>query len=227
MDWLKNNWQVAVSALPAIMAVASMVVRLTPSHDDDRWYQVIVDTLGRLGIYRDNGNGSYSHKLPLIHSAKPKKSRRIKWKPPVAAILLAASVSAASCAHPMATAKQSYAQVRETYRTTVLEIAVDLRAAGKISDTDWQKFLEIHNQILRTDAMLKASLIAAEQTLEPSLRRRFLREAADRLTILTKLITEVAAWIESIRCHGDEKCYQRSMQSSLSGTRYHPQPARL
>lgn len=220
MDWLKNNWQVAVSALPAIMAVASMVVRLTPAHSDDRWYQIIVDTLGRLGIYRDNGDGSYSHKLPVIHSAKPKDgARRRRTKTPAAAILLAASVTAASCARPIETSKQTYVQVRETYRTAVLSVMVDLRAAGQISDKEWERFIEIHNHILRADAMLRATLIAAEQTLNRDLRYSYIKEAADRLAILTKLVSDAVAYVDSLKCKGDlEKCYQPSTRYSPSGT---------
>ena len=224
MKTLIENWHVIVAAIPAVIAIASMIVRLTPTHGDDQWFQVIVDTLGRLGIYRDNGDGSYSLKTPVIGSAKP-KDESLPPRPPIApaiALLLAASVCASSCARPIATAKQAYAQSRETYRTTVLEVAVDLRAAGFVSDADWAVFLALHEKVRRADAMLKATLVAAERVESDAERGRLLADAGAIMADMVRLIAEVSDFVDSLKCNqymkGADTCYPLSKPSLPSGT---------
>lgn len=72
MNWIIQNITTITAVVGGLVTVGSLIVRLTPTHDDDAWYQRwVIDPLGRFGLIRDNGDGSYSAKIPVLHSAAP------------------------------------------------------------------------------------------------------------------------------------------------------------
>lgn len=54
-----------------VLTLASVIVRITPTHSDDNVFQKVIDFLGRFGFIRDNGDGTYSAKWPFVQSATP------------------------------------------------------------------------------------------------------------------------------------------------------------
>lgn len=51
MNWLLNNWQEIVNAMAAVMIVARIAVKLTPTPADDSALSKVVDVLKALGLH--------------------------------------------------------------------------------------------------------------------------------------------------------------------------------
>jgi len=51
MSWIINNWQEVVNAMAGVMIVARIIVKLTPSPEDDSLLAKFVDVLKALGLH--------------------------------------------------------------------------------------------------------------------------------------------------------------------------------
>jgi hypothetical protein len=58
MDWLTQNWQALVALVGAVVMVARIIVKLTPTPRDDAWLAKVVDALKHVGLHLgDEGGG--------------------------------------------------------------------------------------------------------------------------------------------------------------------------
>ena len=57
MEWVTENWQSIVALLGAVVLVARLIVKLTPTPADDAWLAKVIDALKHVGLHIDSGNG--------------------------------------------------------------------------------------------------------------------------------------------------------------------------
>lgn len=50
IDWIISNWSYVLSGIFALIVVASIVVKLTPSKKDDSFLAKLIDVLDRLSL---------------------------------------------------------------------------------------------------------------------------------------------------------------------------------
>jgi len=60
MDWIIAHWQEIVAVAGAIVIVARLIVKLTPTQADDAWLAKVLDVIGHIGLSmpdKTQGNG--------------------------------------------------------------------------------------------------------------------------------------------------------------------------
>jgi stage V sporulation protein SpoVS len=73
MEWIAENWQTLVAAVGAVVILARLIVKLTPTPADDAWLAKVVGALKHLGLHiadrssgpGDNGSGGAAAALVL------------------------------------------------------------------------------------------------------------------------------------------------------------------
>jgi hypothetical protein len=53
MEWLTNNWQTLTAGAGAVVIIARILVKLTPTPVDDTWLARVVSVLKTLGLKID------------------------------------------------------------------------------------------------------------------------------------------------------------------------------
>lgn len=53
MDWLTQNWQTLTAGVGAVVMLARIIVKLTPTPADDTILAKVVDVLKSLGLHLD------------------------------------------------------------------------------------------------------------------------------------------------------------------------------
>ena len=52
MDWLMNNWQTVLLIITSIVTLASIIVKLTPTPNDDAILAKVINFLKVIGLYK-------------------------------------------------------------------------------------------------------------------------------------------------------------------------------
>lgn len=52
MDWIANNWQTVLLIITSIVTLASIIVKLTPTPNDDAVLAKIINFLKVIGLYK-------------------------------------------------------------------------------------------------------------------------------------------------------------------------------
>ena len=69
MDWIIAHWQEVVAVAGAIVIVARLIVKLTPTQADDAWLAKVLDVIGHIGLSmpdKTQGNGKTPTVLLLL-----------------------------------------------------------------------------------------------------------------------------------------------------------------
>jgi hypothetical protein len=52
INWFVTNWQVLLNIISYVVLAASLIVKLTPTPNDDTWFEKVINILKKLALYK-------------------------------------------------------------------------------------------------------------------------------------------------------------------------------
>jgi hypothetical protein len=84
LDWLTNNWSDIAIVLSAVVTIASVIVKLTPTPKDDSWLAKVLRVVGWLALNKDKSAETIGlrTKLQGARTAMSELLALVRDKPP-------------------------------------------------------------------------------------------------------------------------------------------------